>query len=277
MSVRAVTASDPQRESDIEAHVHIAHQFEQRDQQNECYIVGMWTFLVTEVMFFGALFGAYAVYRMNPEFTDIFAEVSREHFNWWLGFVNTLILLTSSLLMARAVQSAQRAERRKMRFFMGMTILCAFGFLIVKTDEYGTKIREHHVPGVNFEYNGEKPTAGQGKSSGVPTATSQSSGEPATYTARGSNEPVQEANRAELFFSIYFIMTGLHGIHVIIGILIMGAILVMSELDHPAVRDFMPIEMAGLYWHFVDIVWIFLYPLLYLIHPDLNLQHIKWW
>lgn len=251
---------------DEDAHHTVSHQFEEREQQDECYIVGMWTFLVTEVMFFGALFLAYSVYRSNADFTEIFAEVSREHLNWWLGFVNTLILLTSSLSMAFAVQSAQRGNRRKMRLCMGITILFAFGFLVVKTDEYGTKIREHHVPGPSFVYEGEKPAMG-----GAQTKSESS----AAVVHPMTPGDVQKANRAELFFGIYFIMTGLHGIHVIIGILIMGAIIIMSEFDHPAVRDFMPIEMTGLYWHFVDIVWIFLYPLLYLIHPDYF--HTKWW
>ena len=251
---------------DENAHHTVSHQFEERAQQDECYIVGMWTFLVTEVMFFGALFLAYSVYRSNPEFTEIFSEVSREHLNWWLGFVNTLILLTSSLSMALAVQSAQRSNRRLMRRYMGITILFAFGFLLVKTDEYGTKIREHHVPGAHFVYEGEKPADGG--------AQTESKTSPAAVVHPLTSGDVQKANRAELFFGIYFIMTGLHGFHVIIGILIMGAIIIMSEFDHPAVRDFMPIEMTGLYWHFVDIVWIFLYPLLYLIHPDYH--HIKW-
>ena len=267
MSATTLTTHDQRIiEEDEEAHHHVSHQFEEREQQDECYIVGMWSFLVTEVMFFGALFLAYAVYRTNPDFTEVFADVSREHLNWWLGFVNTLILLTSSLSMALAVQSAQRADRRKMRFFMGITILFAFGFLVVKYDEYGTKFREHHVPGPHFVYEGEVPALGGPQTEGA---------SPSAAIHAPTPGEVQKANRAELFFGLYFIMTGLHGIHVVIGILIMGAILIMSRLDHPAVRDFMPIEMTGLYWHFVDIVWIFLYPLMYLIHPDLH--HIKFW
>lgn len=209
----------------------LAHQFSSIEQQDECYNVGMWAFLVTEIMFFGGLFGAYAIYRLA--YPDAFTA-SSAHLDAKMGCVNTFILLTSSLTMALAVRGAQLRDRKKQLFWLTLTVLFAFGFLVVKYFEYGAKIEHHLVPGPGFVFDEAGAVRGQ----------------------------------AQMFFSLYFAMTGLHGIHVIIGIIMMFIFMGMLAKKHPTVmKDHMPMEMGGLYWHFVDIVWIFLYPLLYLIHP----------
>jgi cytochrome c oxidase subunit 3 len=223
MSVEALhipQAQDP--------HAFVSHQFEKREQQDECYIVGMWAFLVTEIMFFGALFACYLVYR--HAYPHVFATVS-QRLSVPMGFINTLILLTSSLTMALAVHYAQLRNRRLQIAYLWATVAFACGFLVVKYFEYGEKVHHHLVPGPFFRWEGA------------------------------------DANIAQLYFSLYFGMTGLHGLHVLIGAIVLSIMAIMVWRNHHAVQDYMPIEMAGLYWHFVDIVWIFLYPLLYLINP----------
>ena len=263
----------------VDAHTHVAHQFSDRAQQDESYIVGMWTFLVTEIMFFGALFLAYAVYRSqySAEVTAASRELSVD-----LGFINTLILLTSSLTMAFGVRASILKQKKMQLVFIGVTILLAFGFLVVKTVEYKRKFDHHLVPGPHFvwppAHEGGQEAGHGGESHG---AAADAASHPAVggaalaekgaaaekgFPARFNQDEIAKA-RAQLYLSLYFIMTGLHGFHVIIGILILGTIWLMIAFDHPAIQDFIPIELAGLYWHFVDIVWIFLYPLLYLIHP----------
>ncbi len=256
-------------------HQAFAVHYKERKQQDESYIVGMWTFLVTEIMFFGALFLAYIVFRNI--WPGELSEISREHLNVKLGFINTLILLTSSLTMAMAVQSAQRKIEGRVYFFMFATIALALCFMGVKFVEYSKKYNENHVPGPLFHYVAEGAET-KATVAGVEVVKTEGSTEVAHEAEHGrkfSLEPVKgsatsSAQHAEIFFSLYFIMTGLHGIHVILGVLVMLIIIVMMWFKSPLVADFMPIEMTGLYWHFVDIVWIFLYPALYLAHPDLQ-------
>ena len=232
-------------------HEDLAHQFEQMDQQNESYVVGMWTFLVTEIMFFGALFLCYTLYRSQAP--GVFFEISRHHLNVLLGGVNTVILLTSSFTMAMAVYFAQTKNRTMQLLCLAATIALSFGFLGIKGVEWAEKFREHHVMGPGFHYGAPAPSANV----------------PAMDVGKevGYQYPVHDY-QAQMYFSLYFGMTGLHAVHVIIGIIVMGVLWVMIFRRHPAVRYYMPVEMTGLYWHFVDIVWIFLFPLFYLIpHP----------
>jgi cytochrome c oxidase subunit 3 len=202
-------------------------QFETPEQQTESYIVGMWTFLVTEIMFFGAVFAIYLVYRVANHDAFYLAHLK---LNVPMGFFNTLVLLTSSLTMALTVHFAQRGDSRKQLLFLLVTMALACTFLVVKGFEYHHKFVEGLVPGANFRF-----------------------------------EPVEHLRVAQLFFSLYFAMTGLHALHVAIGVLVMSILAVLIAIRHPSVQDFVPVEMVGLYWHFVDIVWIFLFPLLYLI------------
>jgi cytochrome c oxidase subunit 3 len=207
-----------------EAKSILAEQFDTLEQQQAAARLGMWTFLATEIMFFGALFVGYIVYRhMYPE---AFAEASR-HTSLFYGTLNTAILLTSSLTMALAVHAAERGENKAVLRQFGLTILLALGFLVVKGFEYTGDIHEHLVPGPHFLL------------------------------------PAQP--HAELFFYFYWAMTGLHAVHVIIGIGVMSVLCLLVRRRRFSAQYYNPIEVAGLYWHFVDIVWIFLYPLLYLI------------
>ena len=204
----------------------LAHQFDSLEQQTEAATLGMWVFLVTEVLFFGGLFVTYAVYRAF--YPAAFAAASHE-LDLVLGATNTAVLITSSLTMALAVHAAQLGQRRPLLIFLVLTMLLGTVFLGIKAVEYYHKFAEHHVPGAAFQFEKEY------------------------------------ARHAQIFFSLYFIMTGLHALHMVIGI---GVLLVMwfwSWRGTITVEYSSPIEISGLYWHFVDIVWIFLFPLLYLI------------
>jgi cytochrome c oxidase subunit 3 len=205
----------------------VFHQFENYDQQTESYIVGMWCFLITEIMFFGALFLGYTLYRWSYQ-----ADFYEAHkvLNVPMGATNTFVLLMSSFSMALAVHFAQLKQMKKQLAALAFTLACAFGFLVIKAFEWAEKFKDHHVMGPNFRWDG-----------------------------KGSPE------HAQMFFSLYFGMTGLHAFHVIIGILVIGALMFMTVKNYPSVRDYIPTEMIGLYWHFVDIVWIFLFPLYYLM------------
>lgn len=203
-------------------------QYEDIDQQNETYVVGMWAFLVTEVMFFGALFAMYSVYRWR--YQDYFYVIHKE-LNVTLGAINTTVLLLSSFSMALAVYFAQHRQKFKQLACLAATNLCALTFLVIKFFEYKAKIEHHHLPGPTFHWDNP-----------------------------------QMAPQAQLFFSMYFAMTGLHGVHILVGILIISTLMVLIARDSKYVRnDYIPTELIGLYWHFVDLVWIFLFPLFYLM------------
>ena len=213
-----------------EAHVHhprLQHHFDDMGQQAEASTLGMWVFLVTEIMFFGGLFMAYLVYRhASPA---AFQEASH-HLNIVWGTLNTAILIVSSLTMALGVRAAQTGAPPKTQVgWILVTMLFGLAFLGIKGIEYYDKFRDHIVPGPNFHWEGQYP---QG---------------------------------AEMFYSLYFCMTGLHAIHMIIGLGIMTWLAVMASRRRFDAQYYTPVEIAGLYWHFVDIVWIFLFPLLYLI------------
>ncbi|MCG9895850.1 MAG: cytochrome c oxidase subunit 3 [Fimbriimonadaceae bacterium] len=208
-------------------------QYEDLDQQQESYVVGMWAFLVTEVMFFGPLFFIYALYRWKYQ-TDFY--LAHNDLDYVLGGVNTMILLFSSYLMALAVFNAQKGKLKAQVWNLLGVLGCAFGFLIVKTVEYSAKFTKGYFPDGQFMFN-----------------------------YHGDANP----EIARIFYSLYFTMTGLHGVHVIIGILVIGMLTFLvwrrSQGAQNTVTDYVPTEMVGLYWHFVDLVWIFLYPLFYLM------------
>jgi len=205
----------------------VFHQYEDYDQQCESYIVGMWCFVVQEIMFFGALFVGYTLYRWQYQ-NDFYA--AHKVLNVTLGAINTTVLLTSSFSMALSVHYAQLKNRFLHIACLWFTMACAFAFLVIKYFEWAEKFRDHHVMGPTFHWDGP-----------------------------GNPE------HAQMFFSLYFAMTGLHGIHVILGILVMGTLVILLKINHPLMRDYMPTEMTGLYWHFVDIVWVLLSPLIYMI------------
>ena len=204
----------------------LAHQFDDVDQQKEAATLGMWVFLVTEVLFFGGLFAAYVVYRAS--FPAAWAEASHE-LDIMLGGINTAILICSSLTMALAVQGAQLGRRNMLVIFLALTILLGGAFLGIKAVEYRHKYVEHHVPGPGFVFPGD------------------------------------HAPQVELFFALYFTMTGMHGLHMVIGIGLLANLMRQGWRGRFGAGYYTPVEMVGLYWHFVDIVWIFLFPLLYLL------------
>ncbi len=204
----------------------LAHQFEEPVQQYEAASLGMWVFLVTEVMFFGGVFAGYTVYR--AEFAAAFAQAGA-HLSLLLGSINTAILLTSSLTMAFAVRSAQLNRRGALIGFIVSTMVLGAVFLGIKFTEYAEKFADGLVPGPHFTYVGPDP------------------------------------RHAQLFFSFYFAMTGLHALHMIIGLGLLGVLAFQASRDRFGAAYHTPVEMTALYWHFVDIVWLFLFPLLYLI------------
>lgn len=206
----------------------LAHQFDDLEQQREAATLGMWVFLVTEIMFFGGLFTGYTVYRWL--YLPGFADASR-HLDIVAGAVNTAILIASSLMVALAVHAAQVGARKLTVIFLLLTLVFGLAFLGIKAYEYYHHIHEHQLPGPAFNYSG-KP---------------------------------QLASQAELFFSFYFAMTGMHALHMIVGVGIISVIAFFAWRGHYTAEYHNSVEVAGLYWHFVDIVWIFLFPLLYLI------------
>ena len=228
-------------------------QFEEIDQQQETYVVGMWSFLVTEVMFFGALFMMYTLYRWKFQADWYVAHLELDP---WKGGINTMVLLFSSFMVALAVHFAQKGKKKPQLICLGITILCAFGFLFIKTFEYGGKLDHKLYPNYTFEYPGEHHESKWD----VTWDKFAKSPLPHPHTEQTANP-----QHAKLFFGLYFTMTGLHGIHVIIGILVIGTLMILVARGSPLITDYVPTEMVGLYWHFVDLVWIFLYPLFYLI------------
>lgn len=281
------------------AHQTVSLQYENIEQQNESYIVGMWSFLVTEVMFFGALFLLYSLYRVL--YFNAYLEAHQFLDVKW-GTLNTGILLLSSWSMVMAVYSGQKGRRSAVLGFLTVTQLCALGFMGVKSVEYSKKLHEGLFPDARFNYakaltmhHEEAARTGQvhaavsprhemaskaleeaekeGEVHFVPSPTGlvDTAAAPADGQIREAlpsaawSKFEREQNKARIFFSIYFTMTGLHGVHVIVGMLLMGALMYFYASKHHCVEDYIPLELIGLYWHFVDIVWIFLFPLMYLI------------
>ena len=217
----------------------LLHHFATEEQQRNSASLGMWIFLATEVMFFGGLFCAYLIYR-RWYFGDFGAASAS--INATLGAANTAVLICSSLTVVLAIWAAQTSRRFLLIAMLVLTMLFGVTFLGIKGIEYKDKFEEHHVPGASFNFHEKIP-----------------------------GHPDQYANprHAQIFFSLYFIMTGLHALHMIIGLGLFAWLLVMAWRGRFTPEYYTPLEMGGLYWHFVDIVWIYLFPLLYLIdrHP----------
>jgi cytochrome c oxidase subunit 3 len=235
-------------------HPALQHHFDTMAQQKEAAVIGMWVFLLTEILFFGGLFVAYMIYRIW--YFDAFALASKSLDLFW-GGLNTAVLIGSSLTMALAVRAAQTNQRQWTVKWLVLTMLLGCVFLGVKVIEYADKFEHHHVPGPNYIWDEHAaPAAGAGH---APDAA-------ATATARQTAlTPHQLQNTTQLYFSLYFTMTGLHALHMIIGVGLMMVIAWMAWKGKFDAEYYTPVEMSGLYWHFVDIVWIFLFPLLYLV------------
>ena len=222
-------------------HPALQHQFTDLRQQKEAVTLGMWVFIAQEVLFFGGLFAAYAVYRsMYPA---AFSAGSH-HLSWKIGFANTLVLIGSSLTMAMAVYFAAIGMKRRVVGFLLATVLLGSVFLGVKYFEYGDKIRH---------------CLGDGPYTGCLVPGER-------FDAAALHLEGAEGGHAQIYFSLYFGMTGLHATHMIFGGFVLVPLIVMAMRGKFSPAWYTPIELFGLYWHFVDIVWIFLFPLLYLVN-----------
>lgn len=222
----AIPSGEPES-VDPHAHSsHLAHHFSDSEQQMESAKLGMWIFLVTEILLFGGMFCAYAIFR--AWYPDMFHNAHKE-LNVWLGALNTVVLITSSVTVALAIRSIQQSKKKQTIYLLLATMALAAVFLVVKYFEYSHKFHEGQLPGKYYTFQG----------------------------IEGTNPHV--------FFSIYFMMTGIHGIHIIIGMCVMTWMLIRLAKNEFSAAYYTPIELTGLYWHLVDLIWIYLFPLLYLI------------
>lgn len=218
--------------------VPLAHHFETPQQQHAAALLGMWMFLITEVLLFGGVFLGYVIYRVNMH--DAFVYASEQlgqsvfglHHVPLLGGLNTIVLLGSSFTMALAVRAAQTSNTTRLIGNLTLTMILGAAFLGVKAYEYMHDWHVGLIPGIKFD-----------------------------HAAIASVNP----RHVELFFVFYFVLTGLHAIHMVIGMAILAILWIRSRRGRFSAAYYTPIELAGLYWHFVDVVWIFLFPLLYLI------------
>ena len=220
-------------ESDI-----VAEQFEDAEQQLEASMLGMWTFLATEILFFGVLFVSFELLRLR--WHEAFAQGSRELL-LWAGGINTAVLLTSSLLVALMVRAAKLGNNKQVIWLLLGAIVLGVAFLGIKATEYYVEAQEHLVPGINF--------------STIPPHEA--------HLPPEQQHPRPDPQR--LFMLFYFIMTGFHALHMIAGIGVLSVMAVLTWRGHFSPEYHNPLEISGLYWHFVDVVWIFLYPCLYLL------------
>lgn len=209
-----------------DARADAIHHFACAEQRREASTLGIWVFLATEIMFFGGMFTGHAVYRAT--YPESFADAS-QRLNLVLGTINTCVLIGSSLTMALAVRGAQAGSKRSLLGGLILTLGLGAVFLVIKFIEYAHKFSENLVPGPAFSFEGG------------------------------------DTGSAQIFFSFYFAMTGIHALHMVIGIGVLAVLAIMAARGAFSSTNYAPIEMTGLYWHLVDIVWIFLFPLLYLI------------
>ena len=211
------------------------HHFVDAEQQRDAASLGMWLFLATEIMFFGGMFLAYLVYR--SWYYNEFAAGSRS-LDIYLGTINTAVLICSSLTVALGVRAAQMGNRKLLVILLLLTIVFGFAFLGIKGVEWYQKYEEHHIPGRTFN---------------------------ADDFVKDYPQIHIDQRPEQIYFSLYFAMTGLHALHMIIGVGIFVFLTYQAWKGRYSPKYYTPIEIGGLYWHFVDIVWIYLFPLLYLI------------
>ena len=241
----------------FEAPQVVEHQFRDVGQQREVATLGMWAFLATEVLFFGGMFVAYSVYRIR--WPEAFRQGSLD-LKWYLGGINTAVLLVSSFFMALAVHASQKGDNRKIAQCLLATIALALVFLGIKATEYYLEFDEGLVPGRLFK--AEPPAESQ-----VSGFTRMFTGME-RWTAERLHHPVEHNRRPEheqLFMCFYFIMTAIHATHMLIGIGLMAWLILLARRNTFSADWHNPVEVIGLYWHFVDTVWVFLFPILYLL------------
>jgi cytochrome c oxidase subunit III len=223
------------------------HHFESVDQQFDATNFAMWLFLLTEIMFFGGLFTAYLI--MRNWYYPAFVEASHQLNIGW-GTANTAVLIVSSFTMAMGVWSAEMRKKSSLILYLTLTFILGLAFLGIKSIEYHEKWVKHHVPGLNWS----------------DASFLNPASDPEVYKEYHDKPlPPDMAAKTEMYFFLYFAMTGMHALHMIIGISILGFMLVRAKAGAYTTGHVTYVENFGLYWHFVDIVWIFLFPLLYLI------------
>ena len=199
------------------------------EQQFDTVKIGMWLLLATEILLFGGLFVGFGL--MQHKYPQEFVE-AHEHLKRWQGALNTVVLLFSSWTMVMAVNSAQTNQKAKQLRYLLITIVCAFIFLTVKYFEYTHKFSEGLFPAKFYSHTGDMIPGSHGYAT---------------------------------FFAFYFMMTGLHGIHIVAGIGLLSWIYARAKKDEFSDAYYTPVELVGLYWHIVDMIWIYLFPLYYLI------------
>jgi cytochrome c oxidase subunit III len=282
----------------------LQHQFEDMKQQEESVSLGMWAFLVQEIMFFGGMFTVYLVFRSR--YPMAFAAGSN-HLDVVMGFINTLVLIVSSLTMALAVYYAQKGNRNMQVILIILTMMFGTTFLVVKYFEYSDKYHHGLVPINGLNQKTREHEKKEGEVAALPLETKANAAENAVkpeehkanprgefhwddedkhgikivleaqkeghltkyeeigYFTNGEYDNAKFTDKVRIFFWIYFVMTGLHALHMIIGLALMTWLLIMAWRGTFSADYYSPVEISGLYWHFVDIVWIFLFPLLYLL------------
>lgn len=213
--------------ADAHGHHH-AHHFANAEEEFEAGKQGMWVFLVTEVLMFGGLFVAYGIFRgLYPEMFTL----AHKELNVKMGLINTIVLITSSITMVLAVTATQKGQRDRAILNLVITFMLACVFLVVKYFEYSAKIHHGLLPAGFFH-----------------------------------NEHMSQLQpKSPLFFSLYFVMTGLHGVHVLVGMGLIAWLIKRTMAKEFSPYFYTPVELVGFYWHFVDLVWIYLFPLLYLV------------
>jgi cytochrome c oxidase subunit 3 len=228
---------------------HLAHHFDDKHQQFDSGKLGIWLFLVTEILFFSGLFCAYTIYRsLHPE---VFTHCS-QFLDTSFGAINTVVLLFSSLTAAWAVRNAQLGQQRALQVNILLTLACAATFMVIKYFEYSHKLELGLSPGGTFHYLGGTDPVPEGT---LPVAE-----------VAAANPDHPQVKNMHLFFSIYYGMTGLHGFHVLGGIVVWIWMLMRARRGEFGPKYFGPIDFTALYWHVVDLIWIYLFPLLYLIN-----------
>ncbi len=248
---------------------YLAHHFDSLQQQLDSAKLGMWVFLVTEILFFGGLFCAYAVVRANRP--EVFADGGL-FLDTPMGALNTVVLIFSSLTMALAVRAAQLGQRGALIGLLAITVLCGMAFMGIKTYEYKHKWDHRLVPGqerIEYFFSAERT---EGESS-APQKLFEPDREyvkehleAAGYENLTEEQLDRRIDNLRSFMGIYFCLTALHALHVVIGVGVILWLLVGSICGRCGSYNYTRVDMIGLYWHLVDLIWIYLFPLLYLIH-----------
>ena len=230
-----------------DAHGHgglVEHHFVDIEQQHDAGVLGMWVFLATEVMFIGAIFVAYFCYRLNPAYFGAF-KAGSENLVTWIGAVNTAVLLTSSLTVVLAIRAVQRNEQKHLFVYLILTIILGAAFFGFKVLEYYTDYQEHLWPATGAQFEPEKSFK--------------------HIDPDGTVRVLQNVDYGRMFFRFYYTLTALHAFHMLVGLGIFIFLAVQAKRGKYTPESHQQVEICGLYWHFVDLVWIFLFPLLYLI------------